>query len=159
MKTLRDTLSILPQVKLAASLIIIAAVAAGCATNQHAVDAFQAGDCKTALEIWLPKAKSGDRVAQNNMGVLWSRGCPAAGVAQSLSQAAAWWLEAARQNFPAAYGYLGALYYDGKGVSKDQAKGLAYMSYAARWDVAQAREALIRIGQTPPPPDLAVEVQ
>jgi hypothetical protein len=56
--------------------------------------AYNAGSFDTALCHWLPKARSGDAAAQNNMGLLFERGLTA-DTPRSDEQAAAWFRLAA----------------------------------------------------------------
>lgn len=60
--------------------------------------AYNEGNYPLALCHWLPAARNGDLVAQNNMGVLFENGLTA-NTPRSIDQAAGWYVLAARQNY------------------------------------------------------------
>lgn len=63
--------------------------------------AYNAGNFEAALCHWLPKARSGDAAAQNNMGLLFERGLTTR-TPQSDVEAAGWFLLAAQQGLSIA---------------------------------------------------------
>ncbi|MBK6298155.1 MAG: sel1 repeat family protein [Sphingomonadales bacterium] len=65
---------------------------------QKGLRAYQQGDYEGALCHWLPKARVGDAVAQNNMGVLFEGGLTSQ-TPRSDEQAAEWFILSARQGF------------------------------------------------------------
>lgn len=63
------------------------------ASFQDGAAAFDRGDYKAALKIWLPLAQGGHVVAQRYIAMMHAKG---RGVKQSDKEAARWYLEAAK---------------------------------------------------------------
>ncbi len=83
--------------------------------------AYDRADYRTALNVWLPRAKEGDSEAQNYVGEIFEKGL---GIQADYKSAAAWYKKAADQNYSRAQINLGFLYEKGLGVEKDLSKAL-----------------------------------
>lgn len=83
--------------------------------------AFDRADYRTALNVWLPRAKEGDSEAQNYVGEIYEKGL---GIQADFQTAAAWYRKAAEQNNSRAQINLGFLHEKGYGVVKDLSKAL-----------------------------------
>ena len=75
----------------------------------------------SALKIWFPGARDGDKVAQTYVGEIFEKG---AGTPPDYGAAAAWYRKAADQGFARAQINLGFLYEKGLGVPKDPVAAL-----------------------------------
>jgi TPR repeat protein len=73
------------------------------------------------------------------------------GVPQSYERAAKLLQQAAAQGDADAQGALGGLYYQGKGMSKDVARGVALFKQAATGGSKAAADALRALGEAVPP--------
>ncbi len=82
---------------------------------------YDRADYRTALNVWLPRAKGGDSVAQNYVGEIFEKGL---GIQANFQVAAAWYRKAAAQNNARAQINLGFLYEKGLGVDKDLSQAL-----------------------------------
>lgn len=103
------------------------------------VDAYEQGKHSVALRYWMPLARKGNALAQNNLGVMYQRGL---GVAQDFRKAYSWFEKAAAQNLPEAHVNLGLLYIDGLGVAQDPQKAFSLFSIAARDKLPEAHHML-----------------
>ena len=103
------------------------------------VDAYERGKHSVALRYWMPLARNGNALAQNNLGVMYQRGL---GVAQDFRKAHSWFEKAAAQDLAEANVNLGLLYFDGLGVSQDQQKAFSLFSIAARDKLPEAYHML-----------------
>ncbi len=83
--------------------------------------AYDRADYRTALNVWLPRAKEGDSEAQTYVGEIFEKGL---GIQADYQSAAAWYRKAAEQNNSRAQINLGFLYEKGLGVEKDVSKAL-----------------------------------
>ena len=83
---------------------------------------YDRSDLATALSVWLPRAREGDKMAQTYVGEIYLRGM---GTPPDFTLAAEWFKKAARQSYPRAQISLGKLYEQGRGVKKDPGKALA----------------------------------
>ncbi len=83
--------------------------------------AYDRADYRTALNVWLPRAKEGDSEAQTYVGEIFEKGL---GIQADYQSAAAWYSKAAEQNNSRAQINLGFLYEKGLGVEKDLSKAL-----------------------------------
>ena len=77
---------------------------------------YDRSDYATALKVWLPQAKEGDKVAQTYVGEIYEKGL---GVQPDYVLAAEWYRNAAEQGYERAQINLGYLYEKGLGVAKD----------------------------------------
>jgi TPR repeat protein len=141
--------------RLAAWGIIPFAVTA-CASDpiDRGLSFWQRGDCVGALNRWLPEAKEGNPVAQNNMALIWERGCSPAQIPQSYAEAYNWLLLSAQSGFWLSLRNLGTYEERGLGRPVDLKKAAALYTLAARKGDEPSRLALVRLGQPVPPADL-----
>lgn len=75
----------------------------------------------SALKIWFPGARDGDKVAQTYVGEIFEKG---AGTPPDYAAAASWYQKAADQGYARAQINLGFLYEKGLGVAKDPVAAL-----------------------------------
>ncbi len=71
----------------AVALLIVVTACQACPDFKAGVEAYQRGDYATALTEFRPLAQQGDASAQNNLGLMYSKG---RGVAQDYVQAHMW---------------------------------------------------------------------
>jgi hypothetical protein len=90
--------------------------------------AYDRSDYATALKIWLPQAKEGDKVAQTYVGEIYEKGL---GVQPDYGLAAEWYRKAAEQGYERAQINLGYLYEKGLGFERDPAMALDWYRKAA----------------------------
>lgn len=83
---------------------------------------FDRSDYRHALASLLPKARSGDPVAQTYVGEIYEKGLGLPG--PNYAEAARWYGQAAASGHRPAQTNLGSLYERGLGVRQDQAKAL-----------------------------------
>jgi TPR repeat protein len=93
------------------------------------------GDAETATR-YAEQAAAGDRVAQNNLGVLYQRG---QGVGPDPVVAREWFERAAAQGLPGAMYNVGMLYLRGYGVPTDPGLAAGWFEKAAALGDAQAQ--------------------
>ena len=103
-------------------------LAGGCSSEKSARQAFEAGDYDTAFKQFIPLAESGDRVAQNYLGVHYYLGL---GVKQDWRRAFHWYEKAAKQGEPGAQLNCGVMLHNGYGTNPDI--GTAFMWYYASY--------------------------
>ncbi len=82
---------------------------------------FDRADYRTALEVWMTQAQTGDAEAQNYVGEIYSKGL---GREPDYSKAAEWFQKAVDQGNKRSMINLGYLYEQGLGVEKDVPKAL-----------------------------------
>jgi hypothetical protein len=97
--------------------------------------AYDRSDYATALKVWLPQAKEGDKVAQTYVGEIYEKGL---GVQPDYVLAAEWYRRAAEQSYERAQINLGYLYEKGLGVEKDPMMALDWYRKASGLDYAIA---------------------
>ena len=90
--------------------------------------AYDRSDYATALKVWLPQAKEGDKVAQTYVGEIYEKGL---GVQPDYVLAAEWYRNAAEQGYERAQINLGYLYEKGLGVEKDPMTALNWYRKAS----------------------------
>jgi uncharacterized protein len=90
------------------------------ADYQVGLDAFQSGKYEEAYKEWMPLAQSGDPKAQHGIGLIfeWGKG----DAAPDYTEAAKWYMLAAKQDFPPAENNLALLYLNGVGVQSIRAR-------------------------------------
>ncbi|MBL8583696.1 MAG: sel1 repeat family protein, partial [Rhizobiaceae bacterium] len=93
-----------------------------------AYGAYQRGLYKTAYNLALPRAKSGDPAAQTLVAEILSRGL---GVARQEGEAAKWYAAAAEQGVPEAQFQYALMLIDGNHAAKDPKGAFALMQAAA----------------------------
>jgi len=91
--------------------------------------AYDRANLSTALNIWSPKAQSGDPEAQNYVGEIYEKGL---GVEPDYEMAHVWYKKAARQGYSKAQINLGYLYERGLGVQKDKAIALEWYAKSSK---------------------------
>ena len=80
------------------------------------ITAYVQGNYELAFRSWTKAAEAGDRLAQFNLGTLYSRG---EGVTKSIDKAVYWYRKAAEQGYPKAMYNVGEAYRTGTGVKKN----------------------------------------
>ncbi len=98
--------------------------------------AYRAGDYKAAYRIWLPLAKAGSDVAQNNLGMMYLNG---RGVERNVDEAAHWFRTAVLAGNAQAQTSLGVMHIQGLGVGQDYAAAFELFYVAARSGYAPAQ--------------------
>ncbi len=90
--------------------------------------AYDRADYRTALKVWLPKAKEGDPKAQTYVGEIYERGL---GGVPDYELAAQWYRKAAEQGHTRAQVNLGYLHEQGLGVEKNMVTALNWYRKAS----------------------------
>jgi len=106
------------------------------------LDAYNAGDYKTALQEWLALAEEGDMRAQYNVGWMNAYGI---GTLQDYEEAINWYRKSADQGFVHAQFNLGNMYLRGDGVDKDDALAFSWFIKAAEQGDAASQYNLCRL--------------
>lgn len=110
------------------------------ANLEKGIQAGKAGDFKTALEEYVPLAKSGVAEAQYRLGSMYAVGL---GLPQNAEEAVRWYTLAANQEHPLAQYFLGGIYYKGRGsVEEDGAIAIVFFSRAAENRLPKAQVQL-----------------
>lgn len=90
--------------------------------------AYEKGDYKEALKLWLPEAEKGHVIAQNNVAILYDRG---QGVKKNNREAFKWYQRAAEQGHSHAQYNLGRMYDNGEAVDRDAVFAFKWYTLAA----------------------------
>ncbi len=90
--------------------------------------AYDRANYRTALIVWLDKAKKGDAEAQTYVGEIYEKGL---GLEPDYELAQRWYLKAAEQDYSRAQINLGYLYEKGLGVEKNTVKALNWYRKAS----------------------------
>ena len=106
------------------------------------LDAYNAGDHKTALQEWLALAEQGDFRAQYNAGWMNAYGI---GTLKDYEQAVNWYRKSADQGFVHAQFNLGNMYLRGDGVEKDGNLAFSWFIKAAEQGDAASQYNLGRM--------------
>ena len=106
------------------------------------LDAYNAGDHKTALQEWLPLAEEGDSRAQYNIGWMSAYGI---GTLQDYEDAVHWYRKSADQGFIHAQFNLGNMYLRGDGVEKDDTLAFSWFIKSAEQGDAASQYNLGRM--------------
>ena len=106
------------------------------------LDAYNAGDHKTAFQEWLALAEEGDVRAQYNVGWMNAYGI---GTLQDYEAAANWYRKSADQGFVHAQFNLGNMYLRGDGVEKDDALAFSWFMKSAEQEDAASQYNLGRM--------------
>ncbi len=93
---------------------------------------YDRADYQSALNVWLPRAKDGDPVAQTHVGEIFERGL---GTEPDYALAAVWYRKAADQGYDRAQFNLGTLYELGRGGEQDRLAALNW--YRAAWGLSE----------------------
>jgi hypothetical protein len=104
------------------------ALTGAAADFDKALNAYEKGDYKTALEEWRISANQGDASAQYNLGLMYANG---QGVSQDDTEAAQWFRRAAEQDLVQAQLNLSLMYMRGDGVPQDYTKASQWVRRAA----------------------------
>ncbi len=95
---------------------------------QDGLAAYERGDYETAHELWLPLAEQGNVVAQNDLGLMYTKG---EGVPQDYAEAVKWFRLAAEKGYDWAQNNLGDMYLGGRGVLQDHVQAHMWFNLAA----------------------------
>ena len=95
---------------------------------EHAVDAYEREDYKTAYKLFLPLAEQEDSNAQCYLGLIYAKGH---GVPQDFKESVKWLRLAAEQGIADAQNNLGAMYAFGRGVPQDYLLAHMWLNIAA----------------------------
>ena len=131
--------------KLAATLCLTLAVLLGSVSIstsgalKRGLSAYKSGNYATALREWTPLAKRGNKVAQNNLGVMYRKG---KGVPRDHKTAVQWFKLAAKQGFARAQLHLGDMYSKGQGVPQDHKTAVNWYRLAAEQGHAKSQSIL-----------------
>ncbi len=106
----------------------IKATAGECEIRGGEYVAYDRANYRTALIVWLDKAKKGDAEAQTYVGEIYEKGL---GLEPDYKLAQSWYLKAAEQGFSRAQINLGYLYEKGLGVEKDSVIALNWYRKAS----------------------------
>jgi TPR repeat protein len=109
-------------------LALLVALPAIAQDFQKGMVAYKRGDYATALREFRPLAMKGDAVAQNNLGLIYSKG---QGVPQDYAEAAKLFRKAVEQGYAKAQNNLGAMYNWGLSAPQDYALADMWFSLAA----------------------------
>jgi hypothetical protein len=93
---------------------------------------YDRADYKTALQVWLPAAETGEAEAQVNVGEIFERGL---GGEPNYEMAHLWYEKAAKQGNSRAQFNLGTLYEQGKGVPADKLQAINW--YRQAWGLEE----------------------
>lgn len=107
--------------------------------------AYHRADYRSALNVWMSRARGGDAQAQHYVGEIYERGM---GTDPNFEEAARWYRKAAEQGFSRSMVNLAYFYEQGLGVEQDMNKALDWYRKATGADenelvfAAAAREQL-----------------
>ncbi len=111
---------------------------------RQGLSAYNSGDYRKAMQIWLPLAQAEDAPSQAGIGFMYHRGL---GVATDNRKAAFWLRKAAEHGQPEGQMMLGSLYFYGAGVEKDFIKAYAWCDLAqdgGNADAQSCRDAALQ---------------
>ena len=101
--------------------------------------AYEAGDYRHALSLWLPLAEQDDMYAQSNLGFMYEYG---QGTARDAQQAAYWYRQSARNGLAEAQFNLALMYANGSGIRQDPLRAAYWFRQAAEQGLADAQYQL-----------------
>lgn len=118
--------------------------------------AYNAHNYPAALAQLKPEAESGNRIAQNIMGVIYMN---ALGVPRDDAAAMKWYRLAADQGYAVAQTNVGFLYNNGRGVERNQSEARRWFEKAAAQSDSRAITFLkmIDVKERTPPPAIGVQ--
>jgi len=99
----------------------------------------RAKNYQAAVDQFGKAAEQGYAPAQNNLGLMYTRGL---GVAKDDAEAVSWYRKAAEQGYAPAQNYLGLMYQNGQGVAQDDAEAVGWYRKAAEQGYAPAQNDL-----------------
>jgi len=108
------------------------------------LSAYNSGDFKKAMQVWLPLAQHEDAPAQAGLGFMYYRGF---GMAVDNQKAAYWLRKAAEHGQPEGQLMLGSLYFYGKGVTQSYIQAYAWCDLAqdgGNADASACRDAALQ---------------
>ena len=104
--------------------------------------AFDAGEYKAAVKLWMGSAEKGHPEAQGFIGGMYHAGF---GVEKNYIKAMEWYLKAAKKGVAQAQLGIGNLYGDGLGVKKDYLKACMWFAISAEAGSARAEYNLKKV--------------
>ena len=119
--------------------MLLASGVASAADFSKGLQAYKAGDFKTALAEWTPLAEQGNADAQFNLALMYDNG---RGAPENDKTAVKWFTKAAEQGLAGAQSYLGAMYANGEGVPKNDKTAVKWYTLAAEQGNAIAQSNL-----------------
>ena len=122
--------------KIPSLLLLLFLIGSSNADFVDGLDAYNAGDHKTALQEWLLLAEEGAARAQYNIGRMNDYGI---GTLQDYEDAVHWYRKSADQGFIHAQFNLGNMYLRGDGVEKDDALAFSWFIKSAEQGDAAAQ--------------------
>lgn len=126
---------------LALTLLAMLAVTGCCGKKSNIIEeagkAYQAGDFRKAVLLFLPSAEEGDPEAQVNIGFMYYCGMH---VQKDHIQAAKWYLKAAKQNNVTAQFSIGTMYENGEGVNRNLEEAYFWYSLAEKQNDKDAQK-------------------
>ncbi len=105
-------------------------------TMQDGMAAYQEGEYRQALQIWLPVARNGDAKAQYFVSELYIKGIE---IEQNHPEALLWLEKSAKQGYPPAQSKLGDRYAYGYAVEKSDSLAVEWWKRAAEQGVLEAQ--------------------
>jgi len=118
-------------------------------TMRYHRDLVEAGDFNRVIEIFTISAEGGDRVAMNNLGVMYQFDSLKLGI-QDSAKAFDWRLKSAEAGYPSGMRALADMYMSGEGTQRDEEKSLEWLikSADAKDEVAMRKLAIKYLGGT-----------
>jgi len=123
--------------------LVLACLAAPAATAQYfenGLAAYNRGDYDVALKGLEPLANRGEARAQHYLAFMYLRG---KAVAQSDTEAVAWFLRAARQGHMKAQYNVAVMYHVGLGIPQNDAEAVKWFRAAAKQGHTEAKQNLL----------------
>lgn len=111
-----------------------------------AMAAAEKGDYATALMEFRPLAERGNAAAQNNLGIIYSKGL--GGVEKNDVEAVWWFSRAAQQDNATAQHNLGVMYSEARGVKQHLSQAHMWLSLAEAQGIQEAGRARRQIEQS-----------
>lgn len=116
------------------TLLLAVLTVTGCCSKQtdvieEAGKAYQSGDFRKAVLMFMPEAEDGNPEAQVNIGFMHYCGMH---LEKNHAEAARWYLKAAKQNHVTAQFSIGTMYENGEGVERDLEKAYFWYSLAEK---------------------------
>ena len=108
------------------------------------LSAYNSGNFKTAMHVWLPLAEHEDASAQAGLGFMFYRGL---GMAIDNQKAAYWLRKAAEHGQPEGQMMFGSLYFYGRGVPQSYVQAYAWCDLAqdgGNADASDCRDASLQ---------------
>mgnify|MGYP001178473305 CR=1 FL=1 len=99
-----------------------------------------------AIQLWMPLAEAGDKVAQASLGLLFQTG---QGTKVDFIRALELFKASAKQGYPFAFTALGNSYHDGLGVKEDRRTALIWFLLGAEHDPNSAFMAQALMSEIP----------